>query len=235
MKKLFGLLWTLIVYFCVATVISAVAVGSTLWFKGALTSDRIYRVLAALHGTDILLLHQQLEDNKAKLDSEQEPFEARQRAIQLKSLDLDLREAAVDKGVANLTQLQQTLQTEQSRFVALTQSYEQRLKQLEQKEQASSLNELQRTLESMKPKQAKEQIIKMMDDNAMIDVVALFRKMSNDKRKKILAEFKDVGDADRLYEILKNIREGEPLASEIKAARAKLGQIAPNGSWGQKP
>lgn len=235
MKKIFGLLASALMYFCVATVISLVAAGTALWAKGALDADRMYRVLAALHGRDLLMLHDKLNKETDPVKSEQPPFTAQQEASLFKSLDLDLREIAIKNGVADLSQLQQTLQTEQTRFTALTQSYEQRLEQLEKKEQASSLSELQRTLESMKAKQAKDQLLKMIDDDAMIDVVAVFRKMSNDTRKKILAEFKDSADAEQLYEILKNIREGEPLASEIKAARKKLQQVAPRASTTEKP
>lgn len=230
MKKVLGLVGASFIYFCVATVISLVAAGTALWVKGALDPDRMYRVLAALHGSDLLMLHDRLNKEADAVNGEQVPFETQQKNLFFKSLDLDLREMAIKNGVNDLDRMQQTLKTAQTRFTALTQSYEQRLEQLEKKEQAHSLSELQRTLESMKAKQAKEQIIKMLQDDAMADAVAIFRKMSNDTRKKVLAEFKDPNDAEQLYEILKNIREGEPLASEIKAARNKLKEVAPRST-----
>jgi len=60
----------------------------------------------------------------------------------------------------------------------------------------------------------------------MADVVAMLKRMSLDKRKKILAEFKDGADADTLSEILSNIRKGEPLASQIKETRDQLQQFS---------
>jgi len=46
--------------------------------------------------------------------------------------------------------------------------------------------------------------------------------MTMDKRKKILAEFKQGPEVESLYEILKNIRLGEPIASEIRETQRQL-------------
>ena len=62
----------------------------------------------------------------------------------------------------------------------------------------------------------------------MDDVVAIMKSMPTDKRKKIIAEFKQGEDTKDLYEILKNIRLGEPLASELKETRDKLQQFGAN-------
>jgi ACT domain-containing protein len=74
----------------------------------------------------------------------------------------------------------------------------------------------------MQPEQAKGQLLKMLEDDAMEDVVTIVTNMPADKRKKILAEFKVGTDAEQLYEILKNIRKGEPIASTIQDARQSL-------------
>ena len=61
------------------------------------------------------------------------------------------------------------------------------------------MKELQRTIEAMRPEQAKAQLLKMLDDEAMGDVVTIVKNMPADKRKKIIAEFKEGTDADQLY------------------------------------
>ena len=96
-----------------------------------------------------------------------------------------------------------------------------------EEEQATSLKELQRTLEAIKPAQAKEQIVKMLEDDAMDDVVTILKSMAIDKRKKIIAEFKAGPDTEWLYDILKNIRMGEPLVSQIKEAQDQINESGP--------
>ncbi len=219
MKRLISVVNAAFLYFCVATVIALVAGLGTLWAKGALGPDRMVRVFAALHGLDVAALQAKANAKENAFQTEQPSFDAITQARAMKSLDFDLRETAIEKGLADLSNMQDRLRTEKTRFQELTSAYDKQLESLAQKEEATSVRELQLTLEAMKPKQAKEQIVKMLDDNAMDVVVAIVKRMPIDKRKKILAEFKQGTDADDLYQILKNIREGEPIASEIEEAR----------------
>lgn len=226
MKKLASATGTAFVYFCVATVI-ALAVGlATLWAKGALDPDRMYRISAVLHGLDLATLQAKATEKEKAFEVEQNSYDSIVQARAMKNLDLDLRETAIEKGLSDLSNMQDHLRTEKTRFQDLTSAYDKQLETLAQKEQATSIRELQLTLEALKPKQAKEQLVKMLDDNAMDVVVAIVKQMPIDKRKKILAEFKQGTDVDDLYEILKNIREGEPIASQIKEAREQTEQFS---------
>ena len=98
-----------------------------------------------------------------------------------------------------------------------------------------SLLEVQRTLESLPPKQAKEQILKMLDNNNKIereqtlrDTVKMLKAMASEKQKKILSEFKTPAESDTLAEILREIRMGTPEVDELRSSKAKLEQqLAP--------
>jgi hypothetical protein len=220
---------------CVATVIAQATALTAMWLKGALDQPRLYRVLAALHGIDILTVHAQLLARQEPADTEQVSYTARWEADTRKSLDLDLRETAISKGLLELGSLQTALQSDQSRLRELKQAYDARLKELLDEEQTASRRELQRTLEAIRPDQAKQQIVKMMEDDAMDDVVAIMKTMPIDKRKKIIAEFKQREDEERLFEILKNIRTGEPTATQIQDARDRLAEIGPGPPAFQEP
>jgi hypothetical protein len=58
----------------------------------------------------------------------------------------------------------------------------------------------------------------------MGDVVTIVKNMPSDKQKKLIAEFKEGSDAEQLYQILKSIRAGEPVVSQIEDARQQLSQ-----------
>jgi hypothetical protein len=94
-------------------------------------------------------------------------------------------------------------------------------------EKSQSLREVQLTLESLKPKQAKEQIIRMIEAADMADVVNIMKQMSLDKRRKILAEFESEPEQEPLFQILTNIRQGEPLVSRVSQVRSELMQLNP--------
>ncbi len=225
MKKLIALLTAMFTYFCMATVIALLTAVGAMWAKGALDQGRLYRVLAALHGIDVVTMQQQLSAHVDELDDEQPSPANRQEQQTLQSLDLDLREASIGNALTNMSMLEARLNVETARFKELRKSYAAKLQEFANEEQASSIKELQRTLEAIKPAQAKEQILKMLDDDAMEDVVVIMKTMPIDKRKKIIAEFKQGPDVEALYEILKNIRLGEPIASQIQETQDRLNEF----------
>jgi hypothetical protein len=60
------------------------------------------------------------------------------------------------------------------------------------------------------------------------DVVTILKAMPLDKRKKILAEFKSEEEAEKLHDILKQIREGVPDTALIRETRAQLAKFSPS-------
>lgn len=228
MKKIFSLLGGAFTYFCIATVIALATAIAALASKGALDQERLYRVLAAMHGIDVVTMQQQLVAQEKEADTEQPSHQAWMEQQTHQSLDQDLRNEAISNALVDMKTIQTDLEVETARFEDLKKAYAAKLQQFANEEQANSLKELQRTLEAIKPAQAKEQLVKMLDDDAMDDVVTIMKSMAIDKRKKIIAEFKIGPDTDALYDILKNIRQGEPIASQIRDTQKKLSEFGGN-------
>ncbi|MCA9190552.1 MAG: hypothetical protein KDB03_02270, partial [Planctomycetales bacterium] len=76
-------------------------------------------------------------------------------------------------------------------------------------------------LESLAPDQAKDQLMKMIDSQRMVDVVAILKGMAIEKRKKVMGEFQDQAESDKLNEVLLQFLEGEPMRSVIENARTQ--------------
>ena len=229
MKKLIQLITTAIACFCVATVL-AQGVGATyVYLRVGMNQDKMYRMLAVLENVDVDAIRAKHEAAKKPEHSEQVSPEDVLRARLVKDLHLDLRETAVDKALLELRALEGTLQTERQRYDELKLSFDKWLTERERGATDMSLQEVQRTLEAIAPKQAKEQILQMLDEpdedaakQAMTDVVTILKAMPLDKRKKIIAEFKTAPEAQQLHDILREIRLGEPEVSVIRDTREKV-------------
>ena len=82
----------------------------------------------------------------------------------------------------------------------------------------------------MPAKQAKEQIIRMLErssgtaDNHMQDIVRILKAMPLDKRKKILQEFKVDTEVEKLSEIILQILLGGADAELLRDTRGQLQQ-----------
>lgn len=225
MKRLFSFLATAFTYFSIATMIALIVAVGSLWFKGVLDEGRLYRVLGALHGVDVVTMHQQLLAQGDNVEDEMPSYATRRKLLTLKSFNQDLRKNAIDNAWAEMNEMRTKLEVKSTRFEEIKENYAAKLQQASNEEQAEALQEVRRTLEAIKPEQAKEQILKMLEDDAMDDVVTIMKNMPIDKRKKIIGEFEKGPDVESLYNILSEIRKGEPLASEIKETQEKLGDF----------
>jgi hypothetical protein len=230
MKKIIGLLSSLFVAFCIGTVLSIVVFVGMLWWKGGLTGDRFMSLLASLQGIDMATAAATLPVTEEPND-EQVSYDDILEKRALAGLDLDLRESAIDKSLGELRNLESLTKTERERLDLWKQSFDQRLASLETEASETSLRELQTTLEAMNPKQAKEQILIMLDspirdkhDNPIFDVVTIFKTMPIDKRRKIVSEFKTPEETEKLAEILHEIRLGTPDEPLIRDTRNQLQQ-----------
>jgi hypothetical protein len=226
--RVFRWIGLLAVWFCIGTVLAEAVLVSMLWWKGAFADSRVLAMAAALHG-----IYPDTGGANGAVAADPNPeqmsvTDLSQRRM-LSSLDLDLRENTLDKSLSDLRNLEEKIRTEDERLSLWKKSYDFRLQELESTRLATSLLEVQKTLEAIQPKQAKEQILKMLDDSpdghneqAMQDIVKILKAMPLDKRRKILGEFKSEDEATTLAEILKEIRLGAPEVDLIRDTRAGL-------------
>jgi hypothetical protein len=222
---------SLLVALSIGTLVSLVILLAMLWWKGALADERLLGMLAALQGIEPL----PTAPAAAHLDpdAEQPSLDQLMQARLRTSLDLDLRESAVDKGLGDLRSLESAIRTERSRLNVWREDFDQRLAKLETAATDAALLQLQQTLQAIAPKQAKDQIMKMLadpptpNDDPMQDVVTILKTMPLDKQKKLIAEFKTPEETEKLAEILRNIRLGTPDTDLLRQTRSQLQQPSP--------
>lgn len=229
MKAALAWLVNLFVALAVGTFVTVVVLLAMLWWKGALGDERLLAMLAALQGIERAPAETRAASGTS-VDAEQPSYEQVMQARLQASLDLDLRESAIDKALGDLRSIEEQIKAESVRIDHWTKDFDARLSKLETAATDAALLELQRTLEAIAPKQAKDQIMRMLDqpatanDHPMQDIVTIMKAMPLDKRRKILAEFKTPEEADKMGEILREIRIGTPDAELLRDTRAQLQQ-----------
>ena len=233
MKRLIAMLGQAFLYFSVGTIIAAAVGVAMLYQKGAFSDERILNVWAALHG--IPLPGGAASTSGDSGDSEEHPAYddiVMRRALAAK--DLELRENTLDKALGELRTIELKIRTEQERFDRLVVSYEEKLQSLEANAADAAVLETQRTLEALPPKQAKQQLLNLLEqapspgiESPMAAVVALVKAMPIERRRKILQEFKTEAEDEKLAEILKEILRGAPDLQFLRQARDELQNLNP--------
>ncbi|PQO47142.1 hypothetical protein [Blastopirellula marina] len=217
-------------YLCVATVLAAGVGAAILIATNRVDSAKAYSILAIVYGIDEDKIREQMdEESQPEKDNEEPDMQAVIDARARRHLALDFRIQALDTGIENIRGMQANLAEERRRYDQLKTSFDDRLKQLEEGVRDDAIVELQRTMEAIDARQAKEQMMIMLerDDNSMQDVVTILKGMPNDKRKKIIAEFRSEEEKQKLADILNQIRLGVPEATLIKDARDQLDKFQP--------
>jgi hypothetical protein len=222
--RLLGALSALISAVCVATVIAAVLGLAYLRQQGKLDEKTMLRLIAVVNGVETSPASAPLRPVTDDPGSEQASLEhvARQRA--LKSRDIELREQALSDNLSIVRTEYAKLIDEKDRYERIKAAFRAQLDEERQGLLATNREVVRGILETMKAKQAKEQILRMVEDGEMADVIKILSLMPSASRKKIVGEFKTDEEAKTLADILKQIREGVPEEGLIEEAEKALTQ-----------
>jgi folylpolyglutamate synthase/dihydropteroate synthase len=217
--------WTLFVYLCVGTLISQAIMFAYLISAWKIDSQRWVQVMAAAQGIVPVAENEPEKKSEEEKIAEQPSYNQILEARALKYRNLELREKELRDGLSQIQSEQSKLAEEKKRYKQLRDGFDEQLLSMKEGSAASGLDEVRRTLESLKSKQAKALIMQMLDDKQIDEVVALLTPMAESKRAKILGEFKTPEDLDKLSEVLQRIREGLPAVSVPDNTRKQLEQL----------
>ncbi len=214
MKKLVSLfLWT-----CAATVIAQACILTLSLIRGNLNKDTMVTVIAMLNGIDI----QGKRLATAYVSAQQTPvptFEdiAAERAKL--SLEFDSRERFLERQKQALDSMLVELRDKESRFEARRVEFFNELLEMRKVAEGKGVIEEQRQFEMLAPDLAKSILLRILkEDGGARNVVTIIKGMTDEKRKKIAAEFTKEEEA-QLLEILVELRKGDPEASLIRDAQ----------------
>lgn len=218
--------FTLLFAAALATLLTEAIVLGYLWTAWDVNEDKIVQMLAIAQGVDLFAIKEELDIKRDEIADEQISYEdiLKQRALDVRHIEL--REESLASGISQVDFEMRRLVQERKRYDQIKQAFETTLASLEEGAEAEGLEENRRALESIKPKQAKEQLMLMLAADEMDDVVLLLAEMSDVKRSKILTEFKTPDEMEKLAEILRRIREGYP---EVPLAEDALNKMQPLG------
>lgn len=220
--RVFGLVVNGGVYFLAATLLTQILLGVYLWKSWEMNEQRLMRMLAVAQGID-LLAHPEQPPSDRDPSAEQPSLEQiiRERAGKIR--DIEKRELELRNTKALLVAEQLELVRERDGFTTTVAAFEQRLRDIEEGALQTGRSRDLRTFSGLKPKQAKELLMAMLQEDEIEDVVILMAAMSARSQGKIIAEFKTFEEIEQIREVLKRIRYGEP---EITAAQNTLDQLA---------
>ena len=195
-------------YACTGTVLALAILLIHLVNNGTITRPKIVRILAVIHEIDM----KEFESSAvAQLDEdtgEQPSYEDIEEIRALKSRDLDIKLQSIAVQLKEFQHLADKLKTDRERYEIVRAGFKQELEDMKKNSTTGGMAEVRRALEAVKPKQAKDQILRMVEHGEIDEVVTLFSAMEDNKRAKIFSEFKEDSESQIMSDILRLIRTG---------------------------
>lgn len=214
-------------WFSVGTVISAVGMGVFLGAKWQIGRDKLVGMLAVAQGIDLARPAEEGRPAQPEPSQEQVAYEQIIEARAVKFRNLELREQALRSGLSQLQLDESRLAVEKAALAKNREAFQAQLAELEKRSSEAGWEQNRSSLAAIKPKQAKELLMAMLAKNEVQDVVALLAPMPDSKRAKIISEFKTPEETQKIDEVLRLIRRGEPGTGAATNARQQLGASLP--------
>jgi hypothetical protein len=225
MGRLLGMLGGALLYFSVATLVAQGVLLGYLFGTGQLTLEQIQ---TAMHPQQVaeeaLEEAETVAEEEMSWKNEQASLEQIAMARAIKMRDLELREQALRHAQAALEELRYRIGEEKQEFDRTRVAFRTELKKYQEESQSTGEQNVRSIVETIKPKQAKQQILAMIERGNMAQVVELMEQMPTTRQAKIAAEFKSPDEAEKLGEILRMMRQGLPESELVNATEQELDQ-----------
>lgn len=193
-------LWT-----CTAMFLGLLGILTMATVRGNFDRETLVKIVALLSGIDIQgdKLAAAIQSGKeAPVPTYDEVLDAKVKAI----LQSDSRSAALDRYKKELDDRAKRLQEDSERHNKLVAEFQKAEAQAKEAKQTESQQQIREILEALDPAAAKQQLIAMLEKEQKAEVISIMKAMDADKLKKILAEFSDLADQQKISDVLEEIR-----------------------------
>jgi hypothetical protein len=228
MKRLIGILGSLLVYLSVGTVIAAAIIVGYAATHGYLDKEKLAKMADVARGIEPAAAPAALTTKQAEAP-EQPSFDDIERIRGIKARNLELREQAVKSEFDRIEFEKKLITKKYDQYERLKDNFDEKFLNNKKNETVKEGREKIRLIwENMKPRQVKDEILKMLDDPSETnEAVTILSSVAASKQAKIIAEFKTDDEVKKLDEILRMIRQGVPDVLPIDRAREELKQFDP--------
>ena len=205
------LVFPLVGYFCVATVISLAAGYGYLLSSGKLDDERMFQIVSLIHDVDLDKIAEEHEADAQDIPPEEPSHQQRQELIQITELHFQAKKDDLEILRREFDDLRRQVEVKMSRFENFKEELKQFLEKRREEALQTGLVGVRKQLETLHPdKQTKELLKKMIEEGRTDVVILILNGMPSKKRTDILKKFDTQEDLSILYKIQKQMLAGHP-------------------------
>jgi hypothetical protein len=222
MSKLVDMLFGLIAYICVATVITLALIVGYLMHTDQLNNDKLFRLMAVVQDVDL----QKMAEADKKPANEVPPEEPSLNEVmnhqQIQDRNFEVKQLALQRGKQEYDASLSLLIEKTDRYDRLAQDWQNRLKQEQELTTQQNLAKVVSQLEQVTPDVGKDQLMRWIAEDKMDDAILLMGKMSESKLAKILKTFSTPEELTKLHDIHERIIGSGKQGAKLEKALGEL-------------
>ncbi len=226
MRALTRLMLPLVAYLCVGTVISAALGYGYLRHSGKLDDEKMFRIMATLHGLDLDEIAKEGEATVEETPPEEASFASQQGQMQAATLRFDAKQKQLSDSLVQFQYQVDRVTAARERYDELRTAVETFLTQQQEELTNSDLGNVRANLEALIPKkQAKPLLVKYIQEGDVNLVVKLLGSMKERSRREILRTFDTPEDIVMLHQVFANMLDDNPAKAKISEQLEALQQL----------
>lgn len=222
MGKIINMLVSLIVYFCVATVITLTLIGGYLRFSDRLTNDKMFRLVAVMQDVDLQKIAASAQKSKEEVPPAELSLAEVMNHQQLLDRNYEVKKLALERGKKEYDASLQGIVEQIERYDRIAQEWHSKLKQDQEQTTQQNVTTVVNQLEQVAPEVGKDLLMRWIADNKMDDAILLMSKMSDTKLAKVLKTFETPEELKKLHEIQERIIGNGADKSKLEKALGEL-------------
>lgn len=225
MGKIVDLLFGLIAYVCVATVITLALIVGYLWHNDQLNNDKMFRLMAVMQDVDL----QKMAAVDKQADKEVPPAEQSLNQVmhhqQVLDRNFEVKQLALQRGKQEYDASYQLLVEQTARYDRIAQDWQSRLKQEQELTTQQNIAKVVSQIEQVSPEVGKQQLMLWIEEKKMDDAILLMSRMAENKLAKILKTFESDTELKQLHEIHERIISSGNENSKLEKALGELNAV----------
>ncbi len=218
------IIFSLIGYTAVATVLTALLGFGYLWQADRLDDEKMFRIVALIHDINLDSVSKETETTDTEIPGEEPSLAEVKRLREIALRDFEAKENSLQRGRREFDHMLRQLTESRNRIDSIARELEERIKRESELTDQESVKSVVRDLSSVKSERAKELLLKILNDGgrdiarrkeSMGTVIRLMNAMPSKTLTGILKRFQTEAELDQLHEIHNLMLNGGPIKAEL--------------------
>lgn len=225
MNAMVRILFPLIGYLCVGTVLTGALAYGYLVQTGRLTDETQFRIAALLHGVDLNELQQEVKEHSEEVPGEEQSYEQKRQELDIAGLHYDAMRKQMESSLTEFDYQLKRLSTESLRYTNLKKEVEDFLEKQKTAVENEAMQRVVAQIEGLSAKKQAKPILKQyIEEQKIEEVIRILNLMKNSVRREVLKAFNEKEDLEELYLIQQAMLSDDPskvfIDEKIEALKA---------------